>query len=163
MDEDRPVGFVFGNAFGLPHAPPDPPFRSQHIRRVMPRRGLALPVMQRTIGLADSLQGRIMTLGLEQWKQQIFGLIFLDAYNSTPTPNHAEQVHTLLAKLEKLEATALLKLAIWKAQCQMDMPKNMTTFLDFVHWQKFGWNGKKEAHRNAAAIDIISSCVKAFL
>ena len=127
------------------------------------------PLLKEAMILANSLRRRISRLGLEAWRQQVYGLIFCRAYDS-PTMNEShypeedeDRVLELLEKLEKLEATSLVKLAVWKYECQMHPKRNCEE--PFVHflWFQGGWRKAKTEYGNSPSIDIISQRVYSFL
>ena len=120
--------------------------------------------MDRALALADSLHPRIQKLGLVEWQQQVYGLIFFHAYQSPSMANAVDAtVFQLLGKLEKLEATSLLKLAVWKSQCLMQPTKELKTYPDFLYWSKGGWKQAKATYESHPAPDIIAQCVGPFL
>ena len=122
--------------------------------------------MDRATELAESLSSRISLLGLDLWQRQVYGLIFLHAFQSpTLFPfGNEHQVRTLLEKLEKFETTALLKLAAWKVACQMNPPKELVkTTLETFLWFKTGWKVAKATHKSQPSIDIIAQSVQEFL
>ena len=72
-------------------------------------------------------------------------------------------VYQLLDKFEKLEATSLLKLAVWKSQCLMEPTRELKTYPDFLHWSKGGWKDAKATYERHPGLDIIAQCVGPFL
>lgn len=86
--------------------------------------------------------------------------------------NDDEAFHTVLQPaLRKLkmcesnERLAVLALAVWKAQCVVDMPKDdvKDAYLAAMEWARKGWKSRKQEQRNANAIDTVVLAVKPFL
>ena len=121
--------------------------------------------LERAHALARTLHSRIDRLGLELWQQQVYGLIFINAFQTPPLfPMGNElQVRALLDKLEKYEATALIKLAVWKFECQMNPTKPDMTTLEAFLWFQDGWKEAKKTQKAQPSIDIISEGVQSFL
>ncbi|GKY91342.1 hypothetical protein MPSEU_000106400 [Mayamaea pseudoterrestris] len=123
---------------------------------------------RRATTLARSLEPRVSKLGLDVWQQQVYGLIFFHAYKSPQRMAYEEvdreiQIITLLEKLEKMETIALLKLAVWKGQCQMNPSKKLDTFLDYLRWDKYGWKVDKKVAKNQSAMGVVAQGVQGFL
>jgi hypothetical protein len=81
-------------------------------------------------------------------------------YNQpVPVPRHQLREMTRYMFLEQL---ALLALAVWKAQCLMQMPDG-GGFLVSEQWVKSGWKAQKDQHKDSDAMAIVASAVRPFL
>ena len=119
------------------------------------------------LNLAYALNTRISHLGLEAWQQEVSGLIFCKVYQTlqdSQYPTEAEdRVLARLGTLEKLEAASILKLAVWKHECQMHPMSKSDEPFEYMLWFQVGWKEVKEAHKTQPSIDIIAERVHSFL
>jgi hypothetical protein len=72
-----------------------------------------------------------------------------------------EQVHTILDQLEQKERLSLLELAIWKAQCLLDMPFK-TEYVETLQWHSDKWKSNKLKHHGSNTGAIIVAAVLPF-
>ncbi|GKY91346.1 hypothetical protein MPSEU_000106800 [Mayamaea pseudoterrestris] len=132
---------------------------------------------RRAIKLTDELSPRISQLGLEQWQQQVYGTILLNAYKRPSLENRntgfedertifnreREKVLELLEALELKELISLVKLAAWKSLCLSDPTTKLTTYYDFVAWSKDGWKSLKKKYEIHSAMETVVVCLAPFL
>jgi hypothetical protein len=102
------------------------------------------------------------------WKDSIEAELYRYlAANSRPATQEIEALERPLKKLkmfEHCERLVILRLAVWRAECQRQMPDmthgNLVACLD---WIKAGWKGIKKEQQSSNAMNIVAIAVRSFL
>jgi hypothetical protein len=85
--------------------------------------------------------------------------------------NDTEEIEALERPMKKLrmfehsERLVLLRLAVWRAECQLQLPE-MTRgnlVLAVMDWGKEGWKDAKKERRLSNAMNIVASAVGLYL
>jgi DNA-binding transcriptional ArsR family regulator len=69
----------------------------------------------------------------------------------------------LMIKHENMERLTLLHLAVWKAQCLVNMPDSYNSFFAAQEWMANGWKASKAHGRKSGAMHTVVSLVLPFL
>jgi hypothetical protein len=120
----------------------------------------AKPV-DKTIALLDEIVD-------PNWKDSIEAELYRYlAANTRPAAQEIEALERPLKKLkmfEHCERLVILRLAVWRAECQRQMPEtthgNVVACLD---WIKAGWKDMKKGQQSSNAMNIVATAVRSFL
>jgi hypothetical protein len=105
---------------------------------------------------------RMEKLGLPAWKDALRADLFCYLTSDHQTDLLVKAERTLM-KYEQLERLVLLQLAIWKAECLMQMPDTEIGYSKAVDWMKSGWKALKVEMRGSNAIGTVLSLVHPFM
>jgi hypothetical protein len=115
----------------------------------------------------QSAMDRSEILGSPAWRNTVRAELFR-CLTVKPTPGLDRNqllapALQLLCEFEHLELLALLKLAVWKAQCLQQMRAVHIDFFAIEQWRVSGWKTLKKEYQNNNAMTIIASLVRPIL
>jgi hypothetical protein len=113
---------------------------------------------------AEGVMARLEKLGCASWRNDVKGSLL--SYVLSNANVQQETLVTVVTKLhdyEYAERLALIKLAVWKAECLKKMPAVGDDVVMADRWFTVGWKKYKTEQRNASAVVIVVSAVAPFL